>query len=208
MRDLEIRGAGNVLGAEQHGHMEAVGYDLYCKLLKEAVLLEKGETPPADFETSVDFPVNAFLPSFYIKNEALRLDIYKKIAGIGGKEELEDVQDELIDRFGDLPKPVATLLAISLVKAAAHEAGIAEVSANTREIRFVYQPQAEVDTQKVPAMLERHRGALKYTAGKAPGFLFTVRGGHDMDGKVMIRKAMEILEKDLLPLAGAGETGR
>ena len=105
MKDLEIRGAGNMLGEEQHGHMEAVGYDLYCKMLNEAVLELKGEGTIEDYETVVDIDVDAYIPATYIRSENQKLDIYKRIAAIETEEDLADMTDELIDRFGDIPKP-------------------------------------------------------------------------------------------------------
>lgn len=105
MRDLEIRGAGNVLGAEQHGHMEAVGYDLYCKMLNQAVLALKGEeTEEESYATSVECDIDAYIPAAYIKNEYQKLDIYKRISAIETEDEYMDMQDELLDRFGDIPK--------------------------------------------------------------------------------------------------------
>ena len=101
MRDLEIRGAGNVLGAEQHGHMEAVGYDLYCKMLNQAVLALKGEeTEEESYATSVECDIDAYIPAAYIKNEYQKLDIYKRISAIETEDEYMDMQDELLDRFG------------------------------------------------------------------------------------------------------------
>src|SRR5699024_11194628 len=101
MRDLEIRGAGNLLGAEQHGHMQAVGYDLYCKMLDEAVKEAKGIKQQEDFETAIDLELNAFIPPKYIPNEYQKLDVYKRIAAIESQEEYEDMQEELMDRFGE-----------------------------------------------------------------------------------------------------------
>ena len=105
MRDLEIRGAGNLLGQAQSGHMEAVGYDLYCKMLNEAVLRLKGELKDEDeFDTTLDLDINAFIPSTYVYNEYQKLELYKRISSIESKDEMEDMTDELIDRFGEMPK--------------------------------------------------------------------------------------------------------
>ena len=120
MRDLEIRGAGNLLGEAQSGHMEAVGYDLYCKMLNEAVRQLKGGPEAETFTTLIDLNVDAYIPEYYIKNEYQKLDIYKRIAAIESEEELEDMTEELIDRFGDIPKKVQQLLVIASLKSLAH----------------------------------------------------------------------------------------
>ena len=127
MKDLEIRGAGNVLGKSQHGHMAAVGYDLYCKMLNEAVNDLKGIKNEYSFETSVDLLVDAYIPSTYIKSEYQKLDIYKRIAAIETEEELSDMKDELNDRYGSIPKCAINLLNIALIKAKAHKIGILEI---------------------------------------------------------------------------------
>ncbi len=119
MRDLEIRGAGNLLGAEQHGHMEAVGYDLYCKMLNEAVKEAKGMKQEESFDTTIDIDIDAYIPMGYIPNEVQKLDIYKRIADIQTDEETEEMLEELIDRFGDPPKPVENLLYIAKIKSLA-----------------------------------------------------------------------------------------
>ena len=117
MRDLEIRGAGNLLGAQQHGHMEAVGYDLYCKMLNESVRALKGEASPTEeYNTAIDLDVDAFIPDTYIKNEIQKLDIYKRIAGIETEAEYDDMLEELVDRFGEPPKPVQNLLQVAGLK--------------------------------------------------------------------------------------------
>lgn len=200
MKDLEIRGAGNILGAEQHGHMEAVGYDLYCQLLNDAVRQLKGEKAGADFETSVDFPVNAYIPSSYIRNEALKMEIYKRIAAITGEEEREDREDELLDRFGEPPKPVQNLLKVAELRALAHQAYVTELSGNMSEIKFTMYAQAEVETEKIPGMLKRYGGAFKVLAGETPCFSYFDRRREvkDLDG--MLAKAKELLKEGLLPI--------
>ena len=128
MRDMEIRGAGNVLGAQQHGHMDAVGYDMYLRLLSEAISEEKGEPVRKTAECTVDIQIDAHIPETYIENLAQRLDVYKKIAAVTTEEESRDVMDELIDRFGDPPQTVAGLLEVALIRNCAANAGIREIS--------------------------------------------------------------------------------
>ena len=122
MRDLEIRGAGNLLGESQSGHMAAVGYDLYCKMLNEAVSQLKGKKEEADYATTIDLDIDAFIPESYIKNEYQKLDIYKRIAAIESEEEMDDMIEELIDRFGDIPKKVELLLEVARLKNLAQQA--------------------------------------------------------------------------------------
>lgn len=173
MKDLEIRGAGNVLGAEQHGHMEAVGYDLYCKMLNEAVLTLKGYTKTEDeFETNVDIQVDAFIPATYIRSEAQKLDVYKRIATIETKDELADMQDELIDRFGDLPRSAVNLMRIALIKSMAHKVDILEIKGNAKELTIKMFPRARVDINKIPDFMKRYGGKLKFKPDAIPYFTY------------------------------------
>lgn len=127
LRDLEIRGAGNLLGAEQHGQLDSVGYDLYVKILNEAVLEEKGEAPKPKFESKIDVSFDAYLPEKYIRSETQRMDIYKKIAHIENCEDLDDLADELMDRFGEIPHPADTLMYVSLARSLASKARIPKI---------------------------------------------------------------------------------
>jgi len=170
MRDLEIRGTGNLLGAQQHGHMEAVGYDLYCKMLNEAILVRKGKTPTLEFETKIDVLIDAFVPAGYIKSESQKMDVYKRIAGIETQEEYEDMQDELIDRFGEMPRQVENLLKIVLIKATAHEAYITEITGNKTKLKFAMYPTAPIETEKIPEILSKYNRRLKLIPDKTPYF--------------------------------------
>ncbi len=143
MRDLELRGAGNLLGAQQHGHMNAVGYDLYCKMLSEAVKEAKGIHTMEDFETTIDLTIDAFIPDSYIGNEFQKLDIYKRIAGIETQQEYDDMLEELLDRFGEPTKAVLNLLAIARLKALAHRSYVTEIKQLGRDMRItLYEKSA------------------------------------------------------------------
>lgn len=173
MRDLEIRGAGNLLGAEQHGHMEAVGYDLYCKMLNEAVKHLKGEMEEETFNTTMDLNVDAYIPDSYIPNEYQKLDIYKRVAAIENEEEMEDMLEELIDRFGDIPKKVETLLAVASLKAIAHSAYVTAVEQKGESFTFSMYEKAKVQPQKIPGLLEQFKGDLAFKAdAENPCFLY------------------------------------
>ena len=172
MRDLEIRGTGNLLGAQQSGHMEAVGYDLYCKMLNQAIEVLKGEKADEDFETKVDLVCDAFVPAWYIKNESIKMDVYKRIAGIENLEEYEDMQDELIDRFGDIPNQVENLLKVVLLKAAAHKAYVTEISGNKSLVKLSLWDKADIDITRIPILVREYKGRLKFIP-EGPGFEYS-----------------------------------
>ncbi len=174
MKDLEIRGAGNILGARQHGHMESVGYDLYCKLLNEAVAEEKGMEVMDSFETKIDISIDAFIPPQYIKNEFQKLSVYKQIASIESEEEYRDMQDELMDRFGELPKNVENLLSIALIKALAHKAWITEISNIGTQLKFAMYREAKIDVAGIQAIVDRYKGKLKFVTDSIPYFMYTM----------------------------------
>ena len=172
MRDLEIRGAGNLLGERQHGHMEAVGYDLYCKMLNEAVKTLKGtKRLEEDFNTYVDMDIDAFIPASYIVNEVQKLDIYKRIASLENEAECEDMKAELLDRFGNVPKSVDNLIHISLIRVLAHERYVTEIKGKVGGITFYMEPYAPVHVERLPILLEKYKGFLQFSAKGTPNFV-------------------------------------
>ncbi len=171
MRDLEIRGAGNILGAEQHGHMEAVGYDLYCKMLNEAVLIMKGEREDEeDYETAIDVKADAYIPASYIRNELQKLNMYKKISLIENRAEYEDMEDELLDRFGEPPRAVQNLLRVALIKAAAHTAQITEIKGDRQRLKISFYSKAKIDINKIPDMVKKYGNDMKFCCSEPPYF--------------------------------------
>ncbi|MDY5846721.1 MAG: transcription-repair coupling factor [Bariatricus sp.] len=172
MRDLEIRGAGNLLGEEQHGHMEAVGYDLYCKMLNEAVRQLKGEISEDTYTTTIDLNIDAYIPPSYIPNEYQKLDIYKRIAAIETEEEREDMLEELIDRFGEPPKKVQQLLTIAQIKAYAHSAYIISIEQKGEDYQFTMYEKAKVAARRIPILLDKYKGALTFKVDANPYFIY------------------------------------
>lgn len=182
MRDLEIRGAGSVLGRAQHGHMTAVGYDLYCKMLDTAVKHAKGLPVPEEKNTFVNLSADAFIPDSYIMNEAQKLDIYKKIAAVASLEDCDDIRDELRDRFGEkIPASAENLLRIALIRSIAGKLDMAEIVGGGGSIRVTMNKDAAVQVAGIPRFLAKYQGRLQFSPkGQAKGELkgqpyFTLR---------------------------------
>ena len=195
MRDLEIRGAGNLLGESQSGHMAAVGYDLYCKMLNEAVSQLKGKKEEADYATTIDLDIDAFIPESYIKNEYQKLDIYKRIATIETEEEMDDMTEELIDRFGDLPKKVQQLLHIAALKSLAHSAYITAIEQKGKDYKFILYEKANLDPAKIPALLKKYGNNMIFKAEAVPYFLYQKKGRSGKEkGENVLQMLREIIE--------------
>ena len=196
MRDLEIRGAGNLLGAEQSGHMEAVGYDLYCKMLHEAVKEARGEAPAEQFETSVDIRTDAFIPSTYIANESQKLDMYKRIAGIETDEEAEEMLEELIDRFGEPPKSVQNLLTIARLKAVAHSVYIKEIVQREDLLKILMYEKAKIYAQRIPELVKTFAPSLKFAADpKGPYFTYRLGANSREKNREILEVLRQLLEQ-------------
>ncbi|MCY3553409.1 MAG: transcription-repair coupling factor [Candidatus Poribacteria bacterium] len=138
LRDLEIRGTGNILGAEQHGHIVTVGYELYCRLLEEAVMALKGETVEETVETRISFPVEAYLPDDYVPDSRQKISIYKKIAGLKDPDALDELREELRDRYGAIPEPTEVLLEIANIKQLSQRLGITAIVAGKEQVKVTF----------------------------------------------------------------------
>ena len=189
MRDMEIRGAGSVLGAQQHGHMEAVGYEMYLRLLSEAVAQSRGETIQKTNECQVDIPVAAHIPENYIDSLALRLDVYKKIAAVTSQEDARDVIDELIDRFGDPPKTVAGLIDVALVRNRAASIGIKEISQRNGQMLFFFE---HIDPALAATVATALKGRVLVNAGEKP--YISVRMENEKASILTIRQTLDAAE--------------
>jgi len=204
MKDLEIRGAGSVLGARQHGHLEAVGYELYCKLLNTAVAELKGnKTEKTKTQTSVEIEADAYIPYEYIKNEEQKLDTYKRIALIDSEEDFLDMQDELIDRFGDPPASVINLLKTALIKSEASKLYISEVSISKAAVQFIMDTDTateDINTGEIQPLINKYEGFLHITIGeKTTWTLYPAKEktevNFNLEACILLLKEMEILKK-------------
>ncbi|MCR4611090.1 MAG: transcription-repair coupling factor [Lachnospiraceae bacterium] len=171
LRDLEIRGAGNLLGKEQHGHMEAVGYDLYCKMLNNAVRVEKGDTDSKNYNVEIDIDLDAYIPEDYITDEIYKLDMYKRISEIRDEEDCEKIKDEMIDRFGEMSRSVSNLLYIAMIKYNAYNAYVTRIKQQGEIIRITMYNKAKLDPGKIPALIEKYFPYITFSANpKEPEF--------------------------------------
>ncbi|NLU51880.1 MAG: transcription-repair coupling factor [Clostridiaceae bacterium] len=169
MRDLQIRGAGNLLGPEQHGHMESVGYDMYLKLLDEAVSELKGEhVSDRVIDTAIEFKANAYIDTSYIQDEAQRIDMYRTISAIETEEEILDIKDELIDRFGDIPEEVLLLIEIAYIKNLAGKLGFSAIKEREETVMLIFADQESIPLNKIGELMSKWRGKLMFSAGKQP----------------------------------------
>ena len=188
MRDLEIRGAGNLLGPEQSGYLMSVGYDLYLKLLEEAVLEERGEEKQVETECAADLTLNANIPERYVASPEQRMDLYRRIAAIRTNDDASDLMDEMIDRYGEPPKPVLALLDVALLRAAAAKAGVSDITQKKDVLRFtlaVFRPEALVQV----CGLAKYKFRLTLSAGETPMLTLKLKPGADV-----LETALELVE--------------
>lgn len=192
MRDLEIRGTGNLLGREQHGHMEAIGYDLYIKLLEDTVRELKGEAVTENVDTSIELQISAFIPESYIADENQKIEIYKKIAYIGSHEDLFDIEEEIEDRFGDLPEVVRNLLAISYIRHLARKCGVVSIAQKKNNIIVKFNTDKSIKPETAIRVAGEYINRLLFTASGQP--YFTVRVEEDKPEE-NLKFLKEFLEK-------------
>lgn len=198
MRDLEIRGAGNILGAEQHGHIDTVGYDMYCELLAESVSELTGETHKESWQPNVDINIEAYIPPSFIKNHSTRLDIYKKIASIENDEDRLEVESEICDRFGDLPKAVISLIKIAEIKYLAKDAQISEVT--LKEGSVICYFKGDMDVRAVSGLVALFENRFFVSAGIKPHMVLKPKptGGEDLleTVKKLLQEYNKLLHKE------------
>lgn len=196
MRDLEIRGAGNLLGESQSGHMAAVGYDLYCKMLNEAVSQLKGKKEEADYATTIDLDIDAFIPESYIKNEYQKLDIYKRIATIETEEEMDDMTEELIDQFLEIfRKKYSSFFILQHLRVLLHSAYITAIEQKGKDYKFILYEKANLDPAKIPALLKKYGNNMTFKAEAVPYFLYQKKGRSGKEkGENVLQMLREIIE--------------
>lgn len=204
MRDLEIRGAGSLLGRKQSGHMQAVGYDLYCKMLGEAVRHKKNDDKEEnseyvleDIHTSIDLDVSAFIPDTYIMNEEQKLEIYKRIASLENQGECDDMRDELMDRFGEVPETVKNLLRISLLRTSAHALYLLEIKGGDGTIELKISPAAKIDPGRIPGFIAGYKGAMQFHSAGTPVFIYKYKkeGSPEKAAAKLLEDTESIVEK-------------
>jgi len=191
MRDLEIRGAGNMMGSAQHGHMAAIGYDLYCRMLEDTVKLIKGDIDKEPIETTVDLKVDAYIPSSYIEDEMQKIEVYKKIAAIESIDEYMDIKEELEDRYSDIPDPVYNLMDIAYIKSRAKLLSIEEIKESVNDVSFRFQA-GDSDYEKIfKIIIEKYKDSIMLKFGEAPSFIFKLK---DQKKENMLAFFKEMLE--------------
>ena len=201
MQDLQLRGAGAVLGNAQSGHMAEVGYELYCKMLSEAVRVRKGEeVREEETDTLLDIPVDAYIPAAYISSEPLKLEIYKRISLITSEEDCENLSEELVDRFGDVPRQVENLMKVAHLRAVASSMYMTEIKGNVRELRFKFAPDAKVRAEGIPELIAEMKGEMRFIQGEAPGLLYRRRSipGSEKEDVLEVLKNLLIRTKQLI----------
>lgn len=191
MKDLEIRGAGNMMGSAQHGHMAAIGYDLYCRMLEDMVKLIKGEIEKEPIETTVELKVDAYIPGTYISDEMQKIEVYKKIASINSEEDMLEVQDELIDRFSDIPDSVINLINIAYIRSIGKTLGIEEIKERKEELLLQFESEDYISEELVKAIMGNYKKNVSFKKDKKPILVYKLL---EVKKEEMILKLRQIME--------------
>lgn len=173
LRDLEIRGAGNMLGSAQHGHMATIGYDLYCRMLEEMIKKIKGEVATEQFETTIEIKINAYIPGTYIQDEVQKIEIYKKIAAISSYEDTLDVSEEIEDRYSDIPESVYNLIEIAYLRSLAKSIGISEIKERGNSLHIIMSAKDKLNDKLIAGILEKYRKSISFKSGDKPYMIYT-----------------------------------
>ncbi|MDR5659186.1 transcription-repair coupling factor [Serpentinicella sp. ANB-PHB4] len=192
MRDLEIRGSGNLLGAQQHGHMSAIGYDLYVKLLEETMAELKGEKVEKYEDTLIEVNIDAFISERFIKNHSQKIEVYKKIALIRELQDMYDIEEEIEDRYGDIPTSVRNLLQISYIKALAQKMGVQSIQQKDNDITIQFKDLNRVSLEEISNVLNKFKFKLTFHAQEQPYFIYKIKKGIDQEDILKdLRKIIE-----------------
>lgn len=192
LKDLEIRGAGNMMGAAQHGHMAAVGYDLYCRMLEDMVKLIKGDIKQEPVETTVEIKIDAYIPGNYISDETQKIEVYKKIAAISSKEDMQEVQDELIDRFSDIPYSVLNLIKIAYMRSIAKRLGMEDIKQLKEEVILQFESHNRIEQDVIKGIVAKYKKNIIFKFGaEKPTLGFKLL---DVKKEDILRDLIDILE--------------
>jgi len=175
MRDLEIRGAGNMMGSAQHGHMASIGYDLYCRMLEDAIKQYKGDIEKEPIETFIDIKVDAYIPNSYIKNEIQKIEIYKKIASIESKDEFLDIQEELEDRYSDIPPSVSNLMHIAYIKSLARQLGVIDIKDKKDFINVKFNDKDRITDCLVKNLIKDYNKSIIFKVDDKPMIIYNLK---------------------------------
>jgi transcription-repair coupling factor (superfamily II helicase) len=191
MKDLEIRGAGNMMGSSQHGHMAAIGYDLYCRMLEDTVKLIKGEIDKEPIETTVELKVDAYIPGDYISDEMQKIEVYKKIAAISSYDDMMEIQDELVDRFSDIPLSVENLINIAYIRSIAKSLGIDEIKERNNDLIIQFDSSDYISAELINGLIEKYKKTISFKNEKKPIIIYKIV---DLKRDELITKVREVVE--------------
>ena len=190
MRDLEIRGAGSLLGEIQHGHLEQVGYDTYCNLLDEVVREIQGETVEPEIDVQIDLNVTTYIPDNYISDSSQKIEIYQNIALCKNEEDIQNIVDEMIDRFGNMPNQIENLLDIARIKILCKKKNISKVQGKRNFVVFTFEAkELNIDINE---LVKKYRNQIKFTQGIKPQITFATKSTTE---KGILKEIIEFLKE-------------